>query len=58
MTPDSTDAGTRVMKTAGDASIAHGLLRRLAGMKPDQRIERSGFEAGDVLFGIQQPVNY
>jgi len=37
MTPDSTEAGTRVIKTAGGVTIAHALLHRLAGMKTDPR---------------------
>src|SRR5271157_1498579 len=58
MTPDSNEAGTRVIKTAGGAMIAHGLLRRLAGLKPDPRVEGGPFEAGDVVFGIQATVEW
>jgi hypothetical protein len=55
LTPDSNEAGTRVIKTVGGATIAHSLLRRLAGQKPDPRIEGGAFEGGDVVFGIEEP---
>ena len=52
------EAGTRVIKTPGGATIAHGLLRKLAGQKPDPRIEGGAFEAGEVVFGINEPANW
>jgi hypothetical protein len=58
MTPDSTETGTRVIETAGGARIAHELLRKLAGLKPDPRIEGAPFEADDVAFGIQEPLDW
>lgn len=58
MTPASNEAGTRVIKTAGGATIAHTLLRRMAGMKPDPRVTGRAFEAGDVVFDIQEPANW
>jgi hypothetical protein len=58
MTPDSGEAGTRVIKTPGGATITHSLLRRLAGKKPDPRAKEGAFEAGDVLFGIQEPASW
>jgi len=58
MTPDSTEAGTRAIKTPGGATIAHALLHRLAGTKPDPRIQAGAFESGDVVFGIEEPANW
>ena len=58
MTPDSGEAGTRVIKTPGGATITHSLLRRLAGLKPDPRAKQDAFKAGDVVFGIQEPTNW
>ena len=58
MTPDSTEAGTRAIKTPGGATMAHALLRRLAGIKPDPRVAGVAFEAGDVVFGIEEPANW
>ncbi len=58
LTPDANEAGTRVIKTAGGATIAHTLLHRLAGTKPDPRIKGAVFEAGDVKFGIKEPVSW
>ena len=58
MTPDSIEAGTRVIKTAGGATIVHSLVRRLAGMKPDPRVTGGAFEAGDLVFGNHEPANW
>jgi hypothetical protein len=58
MTPDSGEVGTCAIKTSGGATIAHSLLSRLAGKKPDPRAEGAAFEAADVVFGIQEPANW
>ena len=58
MTPDSDEPGARVIKTPGGATIAHALLCRLGGMKPDPRVEGRAFEAGDLVFGIEGPANW
>jgi hypothetical protein len=58
MTPDANEAGTRVIKTPGGATITHSLLHQLAGKKPDPRVTADAFWSEDVEFGIQEPANW
>ena len=58
MTPDSEEVGTRRIKRPGGATIAHSLLRRPAGLKPDPRAKEGAFEAGDVVLSIQEPASW